>query len=92
MNIPLYVQAAGILLLSLENAAAGTASQAADASGLSGAPPPGSDYTAFDMEYLRNMADVIWNNIGTIVNTAVWIFLIVLGVFTAITIIKSLAR
>ena len=64
--------------------------QAANATG-PGAPPPG-DYLAFDIEYLEGMALTIWKNAGTAVNAAIWIFLIVLGVHTAITIIKKYAR
>ena len=64
--------------------------QAANAAG-PGAPPPG-DYLAFDIEYLEGMALTIWKNAGTAVNAAIWIFLIVLGVHTAITIIKKYAR
>ncbi len=64
--------------------------QAANAAG-TGAPPPG-EYLAFDIEYLEGMALTIWKNAGTAVNAAIWIFLIVLGVHTAITIIKKYAR
>lgn len=90
MNIPYY--SPGFLILSLEGEVTEALNQAADVSAPAETPPPGSAYVAFDMEYLRDMADVIWDNIGTIVNVAIWIFLIILGVFTAITIIKNLAR
>lgn len=64
--------------------------QAANAAG-TGAPPPG-DYLAFDIEYLKGMALTIWKNAGTAVNVAIWIFLIVLGVHTAITIFDKFVR
>ena len=64
--------------------------QAANAAG-TGAPPPG-DYLAFAIEYLEGLALTIWKNAGTAVNAAIWIFLIVLGVHTAITIIKKYTR
>lgn len=90
MNIPYY--SPGFLILSLEGEVTEALNQAAEVSAPAETPPAGSAYVAFDMEYLRDMADVIWDNIGTIVNVAIWIFLIILGVFTAITIIKNLAR
>ncbi len=64
--------------------------QAANAAG-TGAPPPGESL-AFDIEYLEEMALTIWKNAGTAVNAAIWIFLIVLGVHTAITIFDKFAR
>lgn len=79
-------------LLSLESETTEAVNQAADASGFAGAPPPGPAYVAFDMEYLEGMAGVLRGSIGTIVTVAIWIFLVVLGVFTAISIIKNLAR
>ncbi len=79
-------------LLSLESKAAEAAIQAADASGFAGALPPDAGYVTFDMEYLEGMAGVLRGSIGTIVTVGIWIFLVVLGVFTAISIIKNLAR
>lgn len=79
-------------LLSLESEVTEAVNQAADASGFAGAPPPDSGYVAFDMEYLERMAGVLRGSIGTIVTVAIWIFLVVLGVFTAISIFKNIAR
>ena len=75
---------AGAILLTLENQALEAANQAADASGLPGAPPPGSDYIAFDIETLKAAAATIRASAGSIFNGAIWAFLVVLGVFTAI--------
>ena len=79
-----------IFLLTLGEAIENTP-QAANAAGGSGAPPPG-EYLAFDMEYLKGMALTIWKNAGTAVNAAIWIFLIVLGVHTAITVFQKYAK
>lgn len=81
---------ASLFLLTLGEVIEENTPQAANAAG-TGAPPPG-EYLAFDMEYLKEMALTIWKNAGTAVNAAIWIFLIVLGVHTAIDIFDRFAR
>ena len=80
-----------LFLLTLGKTVSEELPQAADASGVAGALPPGESL-AFDMEYLEEMALTIWKSAGTAVNAAIWIFLIVLGVHTAITIFNKIVR
>lgn len=47
-----------------------------------------SEYVVFDMEYLIDLYNMVRSSTGTIVTIAVYTLLIVLGVYTALDVIR----